>query len=385
MRTNSFYTRFCLMMIQSAILAGCTGGHKARNSTASMRAKNSAAKDLSKQTADAPVVIETKADAGADTSKNSTPAAKTSVDASAGAAAPAATNKDIGKGSTANSPAAQDSAAGSTTTKSGDKTVTTTATTKTADPSATPVVNVDATATSKDTAATKDTAKTAAVAKTDVAAKPEAAAAKSEESQNSIDKRKGKLAAGSLYVDEKGNKIDQSDKPCSIDVVEKQSNLVMEIKLGDLTQIQPIKKDILDNHLVKLQKIEKPITFDYFSMNPISIVMVMMASFDSKEKQESGVAISRSYFVFNSDKVKTKEDADKAIDQATEKIINEKDFKETDYVQDIYKFLVKDKKITQVKYLNRRAISGTAAKSVSKQLGDSEFNNEANMTCVLTD
>ena len=223
MRTNSFYTRFCLMMIQSAILAGCTGGHKAKNSTAALRAKNAAAKSAANQNAGTPVVVE------------------------------------------------------------------------------------------------------------------------------------------------------------------KGSNLALDIKMGDFEQYQPIKKNDLDNHFVKLEKIKEPIAFDYFTNKPVSIVMVMMASFDNKEKQEAGVAISRSYFVFNGDKIKTKDEAEKAMEPTAEKIINEKDYKEADYVQDIYAFLVKDNKIAAVKYQNRRAISGTAAKSSAKNLSGSEFKNEAKMICVFTD
>ena len=372
------------MMIQSAILAGCTGGHKAKNSTAALRAKNAAAKSAANQNAGTPVVVENKTDtntgsgqtATPDTSKNNSATTKGNPDAPVGSAVVVApVIKDA--------PAAGKDAAGTAIT-SGTATVPKVEN-KPVDSSATPVVTVETTAKTEAKVEKPVAQEAAPEAKVEKPAAPEAAPAKAAEATNSIDKRKGKLAAGSLYLDDKGNKVDQSDKPCSVDVVEKGSNLALDIKMGDFEQYQPIKKNDLDNHFIKLEKIKEPIAFDYFTNKPVSIVMVMMASFDNKEKQEAGVAISRSYFVFNGDKIKTKDEAEKAMEPTAEKIINEKDYKEADYVQDIYAFLVKDNKIAAVKYQNRRAISGTAAKSSAKNLSGSEFKNEAKMICVFTD
>lgn len=417
MRTHSFYTRFCLMMIQSAVLAGCTGGHKSRNSTASKN-KTVAAPDLSKQTSGTQV-IETKTNtdtnsAGTktvDSSASTTAATDSSGSATAIGSAPSsapAVNSTSTSGTTTT---------GATTSSSG-ATTSAPATTSTT-PSAVPVVSAtaqpapqtkqeakvekkaDSTTEAAAKAGTQQAATSEATAKagTQQAVSTEAKAADVKTAQKTDDqaakkaddqpaktfvKLEGKLAGGSGYIGEKGEKNDLAGKACSLSIEEKDSTVLLEVKNGDIDQYLPFKKDQFDKYFVRLEKVEKEQSFNYFSKKPLILVMAILDNLDGTESKDEGILYNRASFVFLSDKITSEEQASAALKDISAKIVSDKDYKEVVFIQDTLRFVVKDKKIVSFQYLSRQAVPGTAQAAAEKEIRNSKFDVNAQFNCQIS-
>jgi hypothetical protein len=204
-------------------------------------------------------------------------------------------------------------------------------------------------------------------------------------STNSFDRRKGQLTANSKYTQSEGNEVDLLGKPCSVDMRESGDSLSLDVKLGDISELLPLTKDQLEKYFIKQEVIENNLNFRYFIESTSTLVLGSVVNFKDTGLQEEGILFQREIYAFKDTEIKNVTQALQWLTDNSEKMKTDKAFQDIRLNQDFYKFVLKNKKLSEIRYLSRFYKMGTATSSSGHSLEKGTYQELAKLICPLND
>lgn len=193
---------------------------------------------------------------------------------------------------------------------------------------------------------------------------------------------KGQLSSESYIVDPNGEIIKKDKKNCSLSFHDTEKSSTIQIQLDDYSDLLLVKSKIIKENFIAFKPLNEPFKKSYSTSNPTASIFGVLSS--QGEPTITSHTYDRALYLHLDPSVKIEDITQDKLNEIKASLIQDRNFKSVSYIRDSFRFVIEGKRITRLKYINKRYVPGSAKDKIPETLENGDYNVDADMECIFS-